>query len=172
MTHKVGDKMMIRKATSHDINQVEKCIVERLEYEQVHGAYTSWKLNIYPTRETAEKGVLEGSLYVMEQCGDVYAFIIASRNQPPKFDYIEWKYLAQPDEVLVINLLCVRPSKERCGIGKSMACFIIEEAKSMNCKTVRLDTGRQNVPAIALYTNIGFEFAGSNKNFLFYELKI
>lgn len=61
--------MMIRKAALHDINQVEKCIVERLEYEQVYGAYTSWKLNIYPTRETVEKGVQEGSLYVMEQDG-------------------------------------------------------------------------------------------------------
>ena len=96
-------------------------------------------------------------------------FIFSFRT---KFDYIEWKYLAQPDEVLIINLLCVRPSMERCGIGKYMVRFIIEEAKSMNCKTVRLDTGRQNTPAIALYTDIGFELAGSNKNFLFYELKI
>lgn len=79
---------------------------------------------------------------------------------------------AQPDEVLVVNLLCVRPSKARCGIGKSMVCFIIEEAKSMNCKAVRLDTGRQNTPAIALYTDIGFELAGSNNSFLFYEFNI
>ena len=53
-----------------------------------------------------------------------------------------------------------------------MVCFIIEEAKSMNCKTVRLDTGVQNMPAIALYTNIGFEFAGSNNNYVFFEFKI
>lgn len=163
---------MIRKATSHDIDQVEKCIIERLEYEQVHGAYTSWKLNIYPTRETAEKALFDGSLYVMEQDCDIYAIIIASRNQPPKFDYIEWKYLAQPDEVFVINLLCVRPSKSRRGIGKTVVRFIIEEAKNMGCKTVRLDTGRKNTPAIALYTGIGFELTGSNENFLFYELKI
>lgn len=163
---------MIRRAASDDINQVEKCIVELLEYEQEHGAYTSWKRNIYPTRKTAENSLAEGSLYVMEQNGEICACIIASQNQPPKFDNIEWKYPARSDEVFVINLLCVRPSKVRCGIGKSMVHFIIEEAKSRNCKTVRLDTGVQNMPARALYTNIGFELVGNYNNYLFYEFNI
>lgn len=163
---------MIRQATLYDLDQVERCFVELLEHEQENGAYTSWKLNIYPTRKTAEKSLLEGSLYVMEQDGEICACIIASQSQPPKFNSIAWKYPAQPDEVVVINLLCVRPSKARCGIGKSMVRFIIEEARNTNCKTVRLDTGVQNMPAIALYTNIGFEFAGSNNDYVFYEFKI
>lgn len=162
---------MIRKASLYDLAQVEKCFVELLEYEQEHVAYTSWKLNIYPTRKTAEKSLLEGNLYIMEQDGEICACIIASHNQPPKFNNIEWKYPALPNEVVVINLLCVRPSKARRGIGKSMVQFIIEKAKNMNCKTVRLDTGVQNMPAIALYTNIGFELAGNNNDYLFYEFK-
>ena len=163
---------MIRKATLNDITQVEDCFVELLEYEQTHGAYTSWRLNIYPTRKTAEKGVEEGNLYVLEQNGDISACMIASQTQPAKFNDIEWRYPARADEVFVINLLCVRPSKARCGVGKSMVQYIIEEAKHMNCKAVRLDTGIQNLPAVELYTKLGFELAGNNNYYLFYELNL
>lgn len=163
---------MIRKATLYDLDQVERCFIELLEYEEEHGAYTSWKRNVYPTRETAEKSLSDGSLYVMEQDGEISACIIASQNQPLKFHDVEWKYLAEPEKVVVINLLCVRPSRARRGIGKSLVCFIIEEAKSASWKTVRLDTGVQNMPAQALYKSIGFELAGGNDHFLFYEYKI
>lgn len=163
---------MIRKAAWSDLDQVERCFTELLAYEQEHGVYTSWKLNIYPTRETAEKGLSEGSLYVMEQAGEICACVIASPNQPAKFDRIEWKYPARPDEAMVIHLLCVRPSKARRGIGKSMVQFIMEEARKTNCQAVRLDTGAQNTPARALYTQIGFEFAGDYNSYMFYELKI
>ncbi len=63
-----------------------------------------------------------------------------------------------------------------------MMRFVIEKAKQMNCKTVRLDTGSQNKPAVSLYTKLGFEIAGttsmniggliSHKNHLFLELEI
>lgn len=173
---------MIRKAISQDIDQIEQNYIELLLYEQEHGAYTVWQLGIYPTRETAEKGVSEGTMYVMEQDGEINASIIANKVQPKEYDTIKWKYAAQPDEVLVIHLLCVRPSKAGRGIGRDMVGFVIEEAKHMNCRAVRLDTGLQNKPAVALYTKLGFGLAGttamaiggliSHKDHLFFELKI
>lgn len=173
---------MIRKATSHDIDQVEKSYVELLLHEQKYGAYTAWQLGVYPTRKTAEKALSEGALYVMEQNGEICASIIANQTQPEEYNKINWKYSAPPSEVLVIHLLCVRPSKSGCGIGREMVKFAIEEARHMNCKTVRLDTGLQNKPAVALYTKLGFELAGTttmfigglipHNNHLFFELKI
>lgn len=173
---------MIRKAIAKDIDLIEQNYTELLLHEQEHGAYTAWKLGVYPTRETAEKGVSEGTLYVMEQDGEINASIIANKVQPKEYDTIKWKCFAQPEEVLVIHLLCVRPSKAGRGIGKDMVEFVIEEAKRMNCRTVRLDTGLQNKPAVALYTKLGFKLAGtttmsiggliSHNNHLFFELAI
>lgn len=173
---------MIRKAASEDIEQVENSYTEILLYEKEHGAYTVWQLGVYPTRSTAEKALSEASLYVMEQDGEVYASVIADNVQPEEYSQIDWKYQAEGDEVLVIHLLCVRPSKAGHGIGKDMVRFIIEQAKCMNCKTVRIDTGSQNKPAAALYTKLGFELAGtaamsvggliSHNNHLFFEIKI
>lgn len=173
---------MIRKAVSQDIDQVEKSYIEFLLHEQEHGAYTVWKSGVYPTRETAEKSFQDGTLYVMEQAGEICASIIADQVQPEEYDNINWKYDAPPDKVLVIHLLCVRPSKAGAGIGKAMVQFAVEEAKRQSCKSVRLDTGAQNSPAVGLYQKLGFEIAGtssmaiggliSHDNHLFFEKNI
>ena len=173
---------MIRKAVSQDIEQIENSYTELLLYEKEHGAHTVWQLGVYPTRSTAEKALAEDTLYVMEQDGEICASIIANKVQPEEYDRVCWKYQAEADEVLVIHLLCVRPSKAGQGIGGALVQFVVENAKSMNCKSVRLDTGSQNKPAVALYTKLGFELAGtgtmaiggmiSHGNHLFYERKI
>jgi len=153
---------MIRKAVSQDIEQVENSYVELLLHEQEHGAYTVWKLGVYPTRLTAEKALAEDTLYVMERDGEICASVIADHVQPEEYRQIHWKCQAEPQEVLVIHLLCVRPSKAGGGIGKELVRFVLEQAKRMHCKAVRLDTGAQNKPAAALYTKLGFEIAGTS----------
>lgn len=173
---------MIRKATLQDVSQVEQTYTELLLHEQTHGAYTAWKLGVYPTRETAQKAVSKGTLFVLEQHGEIYASIIADHLQPAEYSKIDWKYQAELKEVLVIHLLCVRPSKAGCGSGKALVQFVIEEAKRKNCKAVRLDTGSQNKPAVGLYTKLGFELAGTSSmaiggfiahnNHLFFEFNI
>ncbi len=170
---------MIRKATYKDIDAVEKEYIEHLLYEQEHTAYTVWKLGVYPTRDTAEKALAQGSLYVLEQEGEICASMILNHVQPKEYSSIPWKYPAGPEEVSVIHLLCFRPSKAGHGFGKAMVTFAIEEGKRLNCKAVRLDTGAQNTPAAALYRKIGFEQAAvssmaiggiiAHKDHLFFE---
>lgn len=170
---------MIRKAVLQDIEQIENSYTELLLHEQEYGAFTVWQLGVYPTRETAEKSFANGSLYVMEENGEICASIIINKIQPAEYGNIKWKCNARADEVLVIHLLCVRPSQAGRGIGKAMVQFAIDEGKRLNCKAVRLDTGEQNKPAVALYKKMGFELAGtadmdiggiiSHKNHLFFE---
>lgn len=153
---------MIRKAALKDIDQVEKSYVELLTYEQEHTAYTVWKMGVYPTRETAEKSLADETLYVLEQDGEICASMIADQVQPQEYGKIKWNCSAQSQEVFVIHLLCVRPSKSGCGMGKAMVRFAEEEAKRRGLKAVRLDTGAQNTPAAALYRGLGFELAGTS----------
>lgn len=153
---------MIRKAGLKDVDAVEKSYVELMLHEKEHGAYTVWTIGVYPTRETAEHALAEGSLYVLEQDGELCASIILNRSQPPEYAGINWKYPAAPENVLVIHLLCVRPSKAGRGCGKEMVRFALEEGRRSNCRAVRLDTGAQNKPAAALYAKLGFELAGTS----------
>lgn len=148
---------MIRKATKQDIDQVEKGYTEFLLYEQEHGAHTAWKLGVYPTRANAIKDLADGSLYVLEQDGEICASIVVNRDQPEEYKNVKWKYPALPEEILVIHRLCVRPSMSRRGIGRAMVRFAAEEGERQKCKAIRLDTGAQNTPAFSLYEKMGYE---------------
>lgn len=152
---------MIRKATEADLDDVNDGYEELLYYEREHGAYTVWELGVYPTQESAKKSLDEGGLYVLEEDGRIAASITVNQTQPSEYAQITWGCDANPDEVMVIHLLCVRPSKAHCGIGTRMVQFIIEKARLQGCKAVRLDTGAQNIPAKSLYTKIGFQLAGT-----------
>lgn len=153
--------MIFRKATTADIDSVEQSYVEYLEYEQIHGAWTVWKLGVYPTRQTAEESVEKGTLYVLEDEDEILASIILNHDQAKEYESVPWKCDASGDEVLVLHTLCVRPSAGGRGIGKKMVQYSIEEARRLGCKTMRLDTGAQNKPAVGLYVKMGFDVVSS-----------
>ena len=177
---------MIRKATENDIPRVEAGYLEHLRHEQTRTAYTVWKEGVYPTKQTALDALAEGSLYVMDDpegtgadCVPSIASVIADQKQPAAYADIDWSCPAEPEDVLVIHLLCVPPSLAGHGIGSSIVRFLIEEARAQGYKTVRLDTGGQNIPAASLYRKLGFRLAGtggfavggviSHANHLFFE---
>lgn len=173
---------MVRKAFPRDIDGVEKIYTDILLREKIHGAFTVWKAGVYPTRETAEKALYDGDLYVLEQSGEICASMIMNQVQPEEYNKISWKYNMKPEEIAVIHLLCVQPSKSGRGFGTEMIRFAVDQGITLNCGTIRLDTGAQNKPALALYTKLGFEPAGvsnmavggviEHHDHLFLELKI
>ena len=173
---------MIRKAEWKDLDAVEQSYVELLLHEKEHGAYTVWELGVYPTRATAEQALDSGALYVLEQDGELYGSIIIDQVQPGEYSQIEWPCRAEPEEVLVVHLLCVRPSKAGRGAGRALVEYAAELGKRRRLRAVRLDTGAQNTPAVALYQKLGFELAGSkamaiggviaHKDHLFFEKRL
>lgn len=173
---------MVRKAELKDIDGVEKSYIDLMTYEKENIAYTVWEIGVYPTRKTAEKALSEGDLYVIEHDGEICASMIFNQVQPEEYNAINWKYNVKPEEAAVIHLLCVSPTRSGCGFGSEMLRFAAQKGRDMGCKTVRLDTGSQNKPAVALYTKRGFELAGTSNmmiggaiahsDHLFFELKI
>lgn len=152
---------MIRKATKEDINAVAQSYRELLLYEKEHGGHSNWVLDVYPTITVAEKSHAEGTLYVLEEDGEICASMILNQFQPDGYTQIQWKYPASANEVLVIHTLCIPPSKAGKGIGKKMVDYALEKAKAMECKAMRLDTHAENEPAASLYKKFGFQYAGS-----------
>ena len=121
---------MIRKATFDDIELIEDTYNEHFKHEMKHGAFTIFKKGIYPTRKDAEKAVDVGTLYVYEENNSIAGSMIVDKVQPAEYTKIAWGQTFANDEVMVIHLLIVRPSKTGKGIATSQV--LIE-----NCKIKR-----------------------------------
>lgn len=147
---------MIRKATLHDIELIEDTYNEHFAYELEHGAYTIFKKGIYPTGKDAQRAVNAGTMYVYEENGNVAGSIIVDNAQPAEYSKIIWGQALAGNEVMVIHLLLVRPSMAGKGIASALVKYAVELAENHSCKAVRLDTGKQNIPAVTLYKKLGF----------------
>lgn len=149
---------MIRKAIETDIESVEQSYLQLLDHEALHGSHTNWMRDVYPTRATAEGALSAGTLFVLEEDGQVRGSMILNQTQLPEYAGIDWAYPAQ--QVLVIHTLCIPPAQAGRGYGRAMVRFALEEAARQGCQALRLDTYAGNAPAAGLYRGLGFRYAG------------
>ena len=152
---------MIRKATFDDIELIEDTYNEHFKHEMKHGAFTIFKKGIYPTRKDAERAVNHGTLYVYEENNSIAGSMIVDKVQPAEYRKITWGQTFANNEVMVIHLLMVRPSKAGKGIATALIRYAMELAKNNSCRALRLDTGSQNIPALSLYKKLGFQIAAT-----------
>lgn len=152
---------MIRLANYDDLAAVNAGYNELFDFEEANGSSTGWVRGIYPTRETAEKGLAAGTLYVLEEQGKVCAHMVLNRIQPPHYAEIPWQYPAENSEVTVIHTLCVPPSQSGHGYATQMVRFAIDKARKDGMRVLRIDTWIHNRPATRLYQKLGFQSAGT-----------
>ena len=153
---------MIRKATLDDLDAIESAYNEHFQYEMEHGAFTVFQKGVYPTRNDAQAAIQSGTLYVYEENCEIAGSIIVDHLQPAPYTDIPWSASLRQQEVMVIHLLMVRPSKSGKGIASSLIQYTFQLAKSHSCRAVRLDTGAQNTPAVSLYQKLGFHIVASS----------
>lgn len=155
---------MIRQATAADLAAIEDAYNEHFDFEAAHPeqAFTVFKKGVYPTRRDAEKALAAGGLTVYEaEDGAILASLITSGQQPPEYANVTWQRALPDEDVLVINLLMVRPSAAGRRIGTAMLENIEEAARKVGKKALRLDTGSQNTRAVHLYEREGYKIVSS-----------
>ena len=69
-------ELRIEKAGAADMDEVGKLYDGLNEYLEEHVNYPGWRKGIYPVRETAEKGIGEGCLYVARYGKEIVGSII------------------------------------------------------------------------------------------------
>ena len=152
---------MIRKATAADLDGVSAIYEAVLDREEATGCrWTNWERGVYPCRATAEKALKEGTLYVETAGEAVVGCANLNQVQPPEYAKIPWTVAAKPREVLVIHTLCIHPDAAGGGWGRRFVAFAEGLAAGKGCRAMRLDTYEGNLPAISLYSGLGFHDVG------------
>ena len=154
---------MIRIATEQDLLQVEEIYNELLEQEAKTVSYTNWQKGLYPTITHAKRALEQNTLFVGEENNVLYGCVILNQIQPSEYADASWNFPAEPEEVMVIHTLCIRPSWKGKGKGRELVGFCEEYAHEKGWPIIRLDTYEGNTPACNLYLSLGYSYAGITK---------
>ena len=153
--------MIIRKATENDIPAIVGIYDEIHSREEAGETTTGWLRDIYPTIEDAEMAVARDDMFVQEdEQGNVVGTAIINKNQVDCYEYGEWEYPAQGDEVMVIHTLVISTKDGRRGSGKEFIQFYEDYAKANGCQFLRLDTNARNQAARNFYAKLGYKEIG------------
>ena len=152
--------MSIRIATIKDVKAISDIYEEIHDLEEKKLTHTGWKRNVYPTEKTAISAIEKGEMYVIELDNKIVAAAKINHMQEKEYSFINWKYDASPEKVLVIHTLVVSPKNSKKGIGTAFVNFYEETAKKLNCTVLRLDTNEKNLKARELYKKLGYSEAG------------
>ena len=151
--------MVIRPATEQDLDAVDAIYDQLHTLEEKKVIKTGWIRHVYPTRATAEAAMALGTLYVLEDGGEIRAAAKIDQEQPEAYAEANWSIPAQPDEVLVLHTLVVGPAIARHGYGRAFVAFYEQEAARRGCRVLRIDTNETNAAARSLYAKLGYREA-------------
>ena len=155
-------EIWIRPAAAGDLDEIEELygVLGDFLAGCVNGP--RWSRGVYPLREHAKEGLLNGTLYVAEvetKVGGVVqkkvaGSVIYQREQGDVYQEVDWQ-IPFDVPVFVIHILAVHPEFMRCGIGKALLEHASELGQKQGIQAVRLDVFDKYLPAIGLYERCG-----------------
>ena len=157
-----GDKgkMIIRKATADDIDEVE-IIYDAVHTKEENDEQTiGWARGVYPVRGTAESALKRNELFVLEDEGRVYGAAIINKTQVDCYAEGKWEYDAPESQVCVLHTLVVSPEAAGRGYGKAFVEYYEKYALENGCCELRMDTNARNKVARAMYKKLGYKEIG------------
>lgn len=112
---------------------------------------------MYPVRQTAEDALNRDDLFVLDAADIIIGSGIINQNQVDVYANANWRYKADPSEVMVLHTLAIDPGKKGKGYGKAFIKFYEDYALINNCHYLRMDTNEKNKVARRFYRSLGYE---------------
>lgn len=148
--------MLIRKATIHDIDAVEK-IYDNIHTAEEEGRQTiGWVRGIYPVRGTAEEAWKRQDLFVLEDEETIKGTAIINKIQVDVYEKGHWEHEAKENQVCVLHTLVIDPESGGKGYGRAFIDFYERYALEHGCPELRIDTNARNTSARAMYQKHGY----------------
>lgn len=151
-------KLIIESGTVNDIDELEQLYNDLNDYLAKGTNYPGWIKGIYPIRQNAVDGISNSNLYVARMDGQIVGSIILNHEPEPAYNNAKWEFDYNYSEVFVIHTFAIHPDFLKCGVGKALMNFSVEQSIKSNIKSIRLDVYEKNIPAIKLYEKCGFNY--------------
>lgn len=158
---------VIRRAVASDYAEIQAFydqLTDDLEKEPEH---PHWRKGVYPGEEYLRASIAAGELWVTEEQGNIAAAMVVNSLANEGYRQAEWLTDAVDGEYCVIHTLGVGTAYRGRGLGRNMIQHVLNLARSLGMKSVRLDLIDFNMRVEPVYTRIGFCKCGSLR--LFYD---
>lgn len=159
--------MLVRPAKAEEYEKVSAFYDTVIEGMKGKEFKPGWETGVYPAPEFLRSSVENGELYIGEEDGRWVAAMVLNHSVTDGYETVRWAVDAAPEEVLVVHALCTLPGLQGKGVARELMGHVLRIAREMGQKAIRLDVLNGNVPALRLYTSVGFEYRDTIK--LFYE---
>jgi GNAT superfamily N-acetyltransferase len=153
--------LFIEKAKLTDLNELENLYNMVNDYLESNINYPGWKKGVYPIRQHALEGINSNSLFVARVEGKIVGTIILNHKAEKAYHNVRWSFESDYSDVFVVHTFLIHPEFLNRGIGKQLLNYAEEYGKNLKIKALRLDVYENNMPAIKLYKNCGFNYIGT-----------
>lgn len=148
--------IIFRKARGCDASALRLLYNGIIEAMEASSSHAQWRKDGYPTDADLAAATAAGELY-LAWCGDELAgAMVLNHAYNPGYNAVEWGVTCSPQQVLCIHTLGVSPRYRRQGVATAMVQYAIEVARSLACKSLRLDVIDTNPAADLFYLRQGF----------------
>lgn len=148
------------QATAGDFDRLTRFYRDVIEHTENMEIYGRWVYNQHPTDAMIREYIRIGAMYYCEKDGSIISAVAVTPNQGEDYHGTAWATSLSDDEAAVVHILCVDPKLQHQGIARQTMRLVIDFARSLNKKAVRLDALACNTPAHRLYESLGFERRG------------
>ena len=146
--------MILRKADINDVDAILDIINQAKQYLKSQNI-DQWQ-NGYPNLESTIKDIKDGNSYVICDNEKVIATAAIIDDKDPNYEIIEnGQWLSSFDYICVHRVACLPNYK-----GKGVAGQFLQYAKSLNRKSVRIDTHEKNMSMQRMILKHDFEYCG------------
>ena len=151
-----NERFEVRRALSSDLEEVRQFYFDIIDGFAGAEFHPGWEKDIYPAPAQLRSLAEKGELYLGREDGKIVAAMAMNHEANEGYEGIAWQAEAERDEVFVLHMLGVHPSRQRNGVAGKMVRFAVRTARERNAKAIRLDVLRGNLPANRLYESAGF----------------
>ena len=148
------------QAAENDFDRLVRFYRDAIDRTENMKLYGRWVYGQHPTDEMIRKYLQAGAMYDCEQGGSIVSAVAVTPNQEADYHDTEWALSLADDEEAVAHILCVEPKLHRQGVAKQTMRLVMDLARSLNKKALRLDALACNTPAHRLYASLGFQCRG------------
>ena len=145
-----------RLATMEDLDRIYNmvnCAIDKMISQNI----LQWD-HVYPTKEDFQKDIEEKQLYLGLADNEIAVIYVLNLEYDDEYKNGNWKYTGT--SFYIIHRLCVNPSFQNMGFGKSTLLHIEDELLHMGIYWIRLDVFSENPYALNLYRNFGYNAVG------------